>query len=134
VAVMPNWYKKRPDTDDMNETGRNTTTNENVVAITASPISLVPSTAACIGDIFFSSTKRKMFSSTTMASSITTPTISVSASMVMLLSVKLSQYIAPNAAMIDAGIATAAMIVARQLRINSSTTNEARIEPRIKCN
>ena len=68
-----------------------------------------------------------------MASSITTPTISTSASMVMLLSVKLSEHIAPKVEMIEAGIAIAAMIVARQLRMNSSTTSDARIEPRIRC-
>ena len=94
---------------------------------------MVAWTAACIGGIFFSSMKRKMFSSTTMASSITTPTISTSASMVMLFSVKFSQYIAPKVAMIEAGIATAAIIVARQLRMNSSTTSDARIAPRIRC-
>ena len=119
AAVTPNEYRNRPEIDDMNDTGRKTTTRLSVVAMTASPMSRVAWTAACIGGIFFSSMKRKMFSSTTMASSMTTPTISTSASIVMLFSVKFSQYIAPKVAMIDAGIATAAMTVARQLRMNS---------------
>ena len=68
-----------------------------------------------------------------MASSITTPTISTNASMVMLFIVKPSQYIAPKVEMIDAGIATPAITVARQSRMNSSTTSEARMLPRIRC-
>ena len=39
----------------------------------------------------------------------------------------------PNVEMIDAGMATAAMTVARQLRMNSSTTSDARMLPRIRC-
>jgi hypothetical protein len=46
--------------------------------------------------MLFSSMKRKMFSSTTMASSMTMPTISTSASMVTLLSVKSSAHIMPK--------------------------------------
>ena len=74
-----------------------------------------------------------MFSSTTMASSITTPTISTSASIVTLLSVKSSAHIMPNVEITDAGIATAAIIVERQLRMNASTTRQARMLPRIRC-
>ena len=39
----------------------------------------------------------------------------------------------PNVAMTEAGMATAAMTVARQLRMNSSTTRQARMLPRIRC-
>ena len=77
----------------MNETGTKITTSEKVVAMTARPMSAVASRAASNGRIFFSSTKRKTFSSTTMASSITMPTISTRASIVTLLSVKLSAHI-----------------------------------------
>ena len=117
----------------MNETGTKITTRLNVVAITASPISAVAARAASNGRIFFSSTNRKMFSSTTMASSITMPTISTSASIVTLLSVKSSAFIMPNVAMTEVGMATAAMTVARQLRMNSSTTRQARMLPRTRC-
>ena len=129
AAVRPNWYRNRPDTDDMNDTGTKMTTSENVVAMTASPMSAVAARAASNGAIRFSSTKRKMFSSTTMASSITMPTISTRASMVTLFSVKPSAHIMPNAEMTDVGIATAAMTVERQLRMNANTTSEARMLP-----
>src|SRR5689334_10374374 len=92
AAVMPNWYKKRPEMEDMKETGTKITTSERVVARTARPISFVASRAASKGFILFSSTKRKMFSRTTMASSMTTPTISTSASMVTELRVKPSHH------------------------------------------
>ena len=62
-----------------------------------------------------------------MASSMTMPTISTRASMVTLLSVKPSAHIMPKAEMTEAGMATAAMIVERQLRMKASTTSEARM-------
>ena len=70
-----------------------------------------------------------MFSSTTIASSMTIPTASVSASIVIELSVKPWYQIRPNVAMIDVGMAIAAMIVERQFQRNTSTTAAARIEP-----
>src|ERR1051326_8428023 len=73
-----------------------------------------------------------MFSSTTMASSITMPTASVSASIVIEFSVKSSYQISPNVATIDVGIAIAAMIVDRQFQRNTRTTTAARIEPTIR--
>ena len=74
-----------------------------------------------------------MFSSTTIASSMTMPTDSVSASIVIMLSVKPMYQIRPNVAMIEVGMAIAAMIVDRRLLRNSSTTSAARIEPTIRC-
>jgi hypothetical protein len=74
-----------------------------------------------------------MFSSTTMASSITTPTMSTSASIVTLLSVKLSAFIMPNVEMTEHGIATAAINVERHERMNTSTTRLARILPSTRC-
>ena len=82
--------------------------------MTARPISRVASTAACAGGRPFSSTNRKMFSSTTIASSMTMPTASVSASSVIVFSVKPWYQIRPKVAMIEVGIAIAAMIVERQ--------------------
>ena len=74
-----------------------------------------------------------MFSSTTIASSITTPTISTRASIVTLLSVKCIAHIMPNVEMTEAGIAMPAITVDRQLRMNASTTRQARMLPRIRC-
>jgi hypothetical protein len=132
AAVIPNWYKNLPEIDDMKETGRKITTSENVVAITASPISAVASFAARIAVIFFSSTNRKMFSRTTIASSITTPTIKTNASIVTLFSVKSSAFIIPNVEITEAGIAIPAIKVDRHERINASTTRQASMLPRIR--
>ena len=90
----------------MNETGMKITTRHSVVASTGRPISAVASRAASNGGIFFSSMKRKMFSSTTIASSMTMPTISTSASIVTVFSVKSSAAIRPKVEMTDAGMAT----------------------------
>ena len=81
--VKPKDDMKRPTMPPMNPTGRNTANSDKVVAVTARPISRVPSMAAWNEGIPFSSMKRKMFSKTTIASSITMPTIRVSASIVI---------------------------------------------------
>ena len=117
---------------DMNDTGTKITTRLRVVAMTASPISAVAARAASKGRIFFSSIKRKIFSSTTMASSMTMPTMSTSASIVTLLSVKLSAFIIPKDAITEVGMATAAMTIARQLRMKTSTTRQARMLPKMR--
>src|SRR6478752_2124835 len=57
--------------------------------------------------------KWNTFSRTTIASSITTPTISTKASIVTLLSVKPNSFMNANVEMSDAGIATAAIKVER---------------------
>ena len=117
----------------MKATGTKMTTRLKVVAITARPISAVAALAASKGVMAFSSTKRKIFSSTTMASSMTMPTINTRASMVTLLSVKSRAHIMPKVEITDVGIATAAMMVERQLRMKAKTTMQARMLPRIKC-
>ena len=90
AIVTPKEFMKRPTIPAMNATGRKTAISDSDVARTARPTSFVPSTAACIGGIFFFSMKRKMFSRTTTASSMTMPTASVRASSVMMFSVKFS--------------------------------------------
>jgi hypothetical protein len=74
-----------------------------------------------------------MFSSTTIASSMTMPTASVRASMVIELSVKSSYQIRPKVATIDVGMAIAAISVERQFHRKTSTTSAARTEPTIRC-
>ena len=49
AMVNPKLYKNRPTIPLMKATGTNMTTRESVVAITASPISLVAATAASTG-------------------------------------------------------------------------------------
>ncbi len=117
----------------MKETGTKITTSDRVVASTGRPISWVAFFAASKGFIRFSSTKRKMFSRTTMASSITTPTIRTRASMVTLFRVKSSAFIMPKVATTEQGMATAAITVERQLRMKANTTSEAKMLPRIRC-
>ena len=68
-----------------------------------------------------------------MASSMTMPTASVSASSVSMLSVKPMAHMRAKVLMIDVGMAMAAITVERQLRRNSSTTSAARIAPTIRC-
>src|SRR2546425_2370409 len=74
-----------------------------------------------------------MFSSTMIASSITMPTASVNASRVILLSEKSMYRISVNVAIMEVGMARAAINTARQLRMNSSTTRLARKLPRTRC-
>ena len=68
-----------------------------------------------------------------MASSMTMPTARVRASSVMLLSVKSIARINVNVAMIDAGMATDAMMTARRFLMKKSTTSEASRLPQIRC-
>ena len=53
--------------------------------------------------------------------------------MVTLLSVKSSAHIMPKVEMTEAGIATPAMSVERQLRMKASTTRQARMLPSTRC-
>ena len=96
----------------MNEIGANTATSTAVVAMTAKAIRRAPRKPASSGGSPASS-RRWMFSSTTMASSTTRPTASTSASRVRMLIEKPSAASAMNDAITDTGIATAGMIVAR---------------------
>ncbi len=117
----------------MNATGTKMTTSDKVVAITARPISFVASAAASFGVTPFSSTNLKMFSSTTIASSMTMPVASDRASMVMLFSVKPNNFMKVNVPMIDVGMASAAMNVTRRFLMKRKTTRLASRPPRIRC-
>ena len=108
-------------------------TSERVVAMTASPISCVALMAAFLRSSPFSSMKRTIFSRTMMASSMTIPTASVSARSVMLFREKSMPRMRVNVAMMLAGMATAAIRTARQLRMKRKTMALARMLPRIKC-
>ena len=74
-----------------------------------------------------------MFSSTTMASSMTTPTINTKASMVTLFKVNPKARMKAKVAMIEAGIATEAISVERHDRMNRSTVKQARRLPVTRC-
>ena len=68
-----------------------------------------------------------------MASSMTIPTASVNASNVMLFSVKSIALSSVKVAMIEVGIATAAINTERKLRMKNSTTRLASSEPKSRC-
>ena len=68
-----------------------------------------------------------------MASSMTIPTASVNAKSVMLFREKSMPRINVKVAMMEAGMATAAISTARQFRIKSQTTMLARMLPKIRC-
>ncbi len=133
AIVRPKLFKNRPMMPLMKATGRNTAMSESVVARTARPMSRVASVAATKGFFFFSSMKRTMFSSTTMASSMTMPTASARASKVMMLSVKPIAHINPKVPMMETGIASAAMSVLRALPRKRSTMTAAKTAPRTRC-
>jgi hypothetical protein len=76
---------------------------------------------------------RKMFSRTTIASSMTMPTASVSARSVRTFSVKPIAYMRAYVEMTDVGIAMAAMSVDRMLPRKRKTTRAARKPPRRRC-
>ena len=116
----------------MNATGTKITTSDSVVAMTARPISAVASAAASFGLRPFSSTNLKMFSSTTIASSMTMPVASDSASIVMLFRVKPNIFMIVKVPMIEVGTARAAMNVTRRLRMKKNTTTLASSPPRIR--
>ena len=101
---------------------------ENVDAMAARAISRVPDRAAAKGPSP-SSWCRKMFSSTTMASSITTPTDSARASVVRLLSENPKIRMKPKVATSEVGIASDTMKVDRQERRKTKTTRMASTAP-----
>ena len=106
----------------MKNTGMNTATSESVIDRMVNPISLAPSSAACIGGLP-PSMWRTMFSSITIASSTTNPAESVSASSERLSRLWPSGRIAPNVPTIESGSARLAMIVAGRLRRNTKITS-----------
>ncbi len=86
-----------------------------------------------MGRTLFSSMKRKMFSKTTMASSMTMPTASASARREMVFSVNPISHMSRKVPMMEVGMARAAMMVARTWPRNSKTTSAARIDPSTRC-
>ena len=125
VSVSANSRNMRPTRPVMNNSGMNTAISDSVSEITVKPISRAPRSAASSGDSP-SSMWRTMFSIMTMASSTTKPVPMVSAISDRLSSEKPQNHITPKVAISDSGSATPAMIVARIVRRNSSTTSTTR--------
>src|SRR4029079_3206919 len=119
--------RHRQEDDDQRHRGRDPTDkqcpmSDTEVAHTASVTSFVPLIAAWNGGAPSSSMWRKMFSSTTIASSMTMPTANVRPSGVMLFSVRPGSRISPKLAMIVARIASEAISTTRKLRMNTMIT------------
>ncbi len=112
---------RRPVLPCRKPTGRNTATSTAVVASTANATCLVPRRAATSAGSP-RSTRRWMFSTTTMASSTTSPMHSTSASRVSRLIEKPNAYSAMNEAITHTGTVTAGIIAARVLPRNSQIT------------
>ena len=76
--TTPNSRKNRPTMPPISNTGMNTAIRERLMDTTVKPISRAPKIEACRADLPRSMCRR-MFSSTTMASSTTKPVATVSA-------------------------------------------------------
>jgi hypothetical protein len=131
TTVMPNGKKNLPTMPPMNATGTNTAQMAKVVAITARPISSVPSRAARTWSLPMP-TWRTMFSRTTMASSISSPMHRLSAIMVMKFKVKPKACTAMNDEMTEIGKVSPVMMVERHECRNRKTMAMVSSAPSIK--
>ncbi len=134
AMVTANSSNKRPRMPPMNRNGTNTATREMVIERMVKPISPAPSSAAWKGD-FPISMWRTTFSSMTMASSTTKPTLSVSAISERLSSVYPSRYITANVPTIASGMARLGMSVAESFLRNRkiTMTTSARVASSVYC-
>ncbi|MNL06026.1 hypothetical protein D3C87_1266480 [compost metagenome] len=121
TTVKPNCLKNCPTIPCKKEIGPNTAITTSVVAITAIATSLVPSRAASLGFLPISKC-RKIFSRTTIASSIKSPTAKDSASKVIKLIVKPIAYMITNPPKSEFGKAIAVMKVERAEPKKKNTT------------
>ena len=113
----PNCLKYWPIISPMLPTGTNTAINDSDVASIAREISCVASLAATNG-VLPISIWRKMFSITTIASSIRMPTARLSAISDILFKVKFIAFIIKKVAIIDVGMHKPPIMVARKLPRN----------------
>ena len=115
MSVRANSANSRPVRPVEKPIGANTAARVSDIATTAKPISRMPLKAAAIGAMPCSMW-RKMFSSTTMASSTTRPIASTSASRVSVLIEKPKAYISMKLPTSDTGMVTSGIRVARSDR------------------
>ena len=134
LMVIANSYNSLPIMPPMKITGMNTATSDMVIDRMVKLISRDPLSAACIAVRPFS-LWRMMFSSMTMASSTTKPTLSVNAIRLRLLRLKPITYITENVPMMEIGRATLAIIVAAMLRrkMKITKTTSAAASIRVNC-
>ncbi len=118
---MANSRNNRPTTSPINSSGISTAIREKVREIRVKPICCEPFRAASIGGSP-SSSRREIFSTTTIASSITNPVAIVRAISDRLFRLKPSRYITPKVPTSDNGTATLGIRVADRLRRNRKVT------------
>ena len=128
TMVTPNWWKNLPMMPPIKPMGRNTATMDSVVASTASPISCVPSSAAWKAPLPICRW-RTMFSRTTMASSISSPTHRLSAISVTMLTVKSNMSMNKKVPMSAIGSVRPVMTVERQELRNRKTMTTVKSAP-----
>ena len=133
AMVRPKLLKNLPTNPLRNATGTNTASSESVVAMTANPISLVPLIAASKGLSFLSWICLKMFSTTMIASSMTIPTAKARATRLIEFNVTLATHMTPKLAIMEVGMASAEIKVARPFPKKNSTIKAAKMEPKTKC-
>jgi len=126
--VIPNSRRKLPTIPSAKVTGKKTAAMETVAAVAAKAICRAPREAASTG-ASPCSRWRSMFSSTTMASSITTPTARVRPSSVITLRVKPRSHITPKVATSESGMAAATIRVGRMRRRKTNTVTTASTAP-----
>ena len=125
VRTTENSRNSRPTNPPMNRMGVNTATSEMEMETTVKPTSRAPRRAARRGVSPISS-RRTIFSSTTMASSTTKPVETVRAMRERLSRLYPHKYMTPKVASKDTGAATAGMAVALPLRKNRNVTSTTR--------
>ena len=128
ATVAPNSLRKLPTMPRAKTTGTKTAAIETVAAVAAKATCLAPLEAASLG-LSPCSRCRSMFSRTTIASSITTPTARVIARSVMVLSVKSKIHITPKVVISENGIEIPTISVGRQRRRKPKTVKVARTAP-----
>ncbi|MCY1529078.1 hypothetical protein D9M68_642060 [compost metagenome] len=125
ASASANSANRRPVRPGVKAKGAYTAAKVSVMATMAKPISRAPLIAASNG-FMPSSIWRKMFSSTTIASSTTRPMASTMASRVSVLIEKPNRYISAQAPTSDTGMVTMGMMLARRLRRKKKITSTTR--------
>ncbi len=133
ATVSPNSFRKFPMIPLTAATGRNTAAIDESAAMAAKVTCRVPFEAASKG-ASPPSRLRSMFSITTMASSMTTPTTNAMASSVITLSVKPITQMTPNVATSESGIERPTIRVGRVRRRNTNTVTVASRAPKNRAN
>ncbi len=126
TTVTANCWYSLPARPPRNATGTNTEISTSSIAMIAPVTSRIDSTAASLGDHFFSAIRRSTFSSTTIASSTTMPVASTMAKSVSVLIVNPNSSRPANVPTSETGTAIIGISVARHVWRKRNTTSSTR--------